>query len=265
MKIGIVYKKEKIKNKHIVSALIQKFQNFGCAVKIIHSGAELNGVDTAVVLGGDGALIYAAVIAAQQGIRVVGVNHGTLGFLCEFDAKDTLNVVDLICGEHTILPRSVLKITLDGREYYALNEVILQRDYARPYGNQVAEFSLMMNGAKVQDYIADGLTIATPTGSTAYSLSAGGCILAPDVQAFIATPVCPLGLRSKPFIVSDAGKFSFDLSRQDKDLKLCADGRVLGNVNKNSRVCIEKAPFTADFITRDINRLFYNVNKKLLK
>lgn len=263
MKIGIVYKKEKVRDKDVVPRLISRFRSRGCAVKVIHTGAELHGVDCVVVLGGDGALLHAAVIAGKQDIKVVGVNYGNLGFLSEFEAAETDKVVDLVCGEHTVLPRTILEINLDDKTVYALNETVLQRDYTRSYGHQVARFGLILNGEKIQNYVADGLAIATPTGSTAYSLSAGGSILAPDVRAFIVTPICAMGLRTRPLVVSDSGEFSFDLSEEKEDLKLYADGRPVGTVTKTTRLTIRRAPFTAEFVTRDINRLFQAVNRKL--
>ena len=263
MKIGIVYKKEKVKDRSIVTRLTEKFRSRGAEVKIMHTGAELHDVDCVVVLGGDGALLHAAVIAGKQHIKVVGVNYGNLGFLSEFEAAETEKAGDLVCGKHTVLPRTILQITLDGKVAYALNETVLQRDYARSYGHQVARFGLELNGEKIQDYVADGLAVATPTGSTAYSLSAGGCILSPDVRAFIVTPICAMGLKARPLVVADTGKFTFDLAAEKEDLKLYADGRPIGTVTPNSRVVIEKAPFTADFVTRNVNRLFQAVNRKL--
>lgn len=265
MKVGIVYKKEKVKDKTIVPRLVEKFKARGCEVKTMLTSAELKDVDCAVVLGGDGALLHAAIIAGKQGIKVLGVNYGTLGFLSEFEATETFRTVDLICGKHQVLSRTALKINIDGKIFYALNETVLQRDYARPSGNQVAEFGIKLNGQKMQDYVADGVAIATPTGSTAYSLSAGGCILAPDVKAFIVTPICAMGLRVRPFVIADDKEISFDLSRQADEMKLYADGRPIGSVTRDSRLTIEKAPFTADFITRDENRLFQAVNRKLAK
>ncbi len=265
MKVGIVYKKDKIRDKNVVPSLTASLVARGHQVTPMQTGAEIHGVDCVIVLGGDGAMLHAALIAGQQNIKLVGVNYGNLGFLAEFEAKETIQVVDFLDSNYDILPRSVLKITLDDKICYALNETVIQRDYARNYGNQVAEFALCLNGRKVQDYVADGLAIATPTGSTAYSLSAGGCVLSPDLQGFIFTPICPMGLRVRPFVANDDVKVSFDLTRQREDMKLYADGRLVGNVNKNSNVIIEKAPFTADFMTRDKNKLFTALNEKLAK
>lgn len=265
MKIVIIYKKDKVKNPAIVPALTEGFKKRGHAVRVTYSGAELNDADCAVVLGGDGALLHVAILAGQKGIKVLGINFGTLGFLSEFEAAEAMKAVDLICGKHRILSRTMLKITLDGKEYYALNEAVLQRDYSRPYKNQVAEIGVLINGKKAHDYVLDGVAIATPTGSTAYSLSAGGNILAPDVKAFIVTPICPLSLSARPIVISDGSKVRFDLSRQNDPLRLYADGKPIGTVTKENDVQIEKAPWEVSFITRDGNRLFEVLNKKLTR
>lgn len=265
MKIVIIYKKDKVKNPATVPALAEGFQKRGHSVRIAYSGAELNDADCAVVLGGDGALLHVAILAGQKNVKMLGVNFGTLGFLSEFEANEVMQAVDLICGEHRILSRTMLKITLDNKEYYALNEAVLQRDYSKPYKNQVAKIGVLVNEKKANDYVVDGVAVATPTGSTAYSLSAGGNILAPDVKAFIVTPICPLSLSARPIVISDESKVSFDLSAQTDPLWLYADGKPIGAITKNSKIRIEKAPWAVFFITRDGNRLFEVLNKKLTR
>jgi NAD+ kinase len=122
-----------------------------------------------------------------------------------------------------------------------------------------------LNGRKIQDYVLDGIALATPTGSTAYSLSAGGSILMPETKAFILTPICSMSLFSRPIILPDDREVSFDLSAQRDPLKLYTDGKPIGTITKESDLKIVKAPYTADFITRDPDRLFGVLNKKLLR
>lgn len=265
MNIVIIYKKDKVKDPTVVPAIAAGFKRRGHAVRTTYSANELKDADCAVVLGGDGALLHVAVLAGQRRIKVLGVNFGTLGFLSEFEAAEAIKVVELVCGKHNILSRSMLKITLDGKEYYALNEAVLQRDYSGSYKNQVAEIGVLINGKKANDYILDGIAVATPTGSTAYSLSAGGNILAPDVKAFILTPICSLHLSARPIIISEESRISFDLSRQRDPLRLYADGKEIGRVTKESELCIEKAPWQVDFITRSKERFFEVLNKKLTR
>ena len=265
MKVAVVFKKDKIKDRTVVPNLVRDFEKRGHTVELHYSATKLQEVDVAIVLGGDGALLHTAIQAGKTGISVMGINFGTLGFLSELEANEVGKAVDIVCGKHEVLPRSILKITYNGKEFYALNETVIQRDYSKPYGNQVAEVGVLLNGRKMQDYVLDGLAVATPTGSTAYSLSAGGCVLAPDTNVFILTPICAMSLFARPTVVSDGSRISFDLSGQRDDMKLYADGRPIGIVNKETSLMIEKAPFTANFITRDVNRLFSVLNKKLLR
>lgn len=265
MRIGILFKKEKVRDKTIVPRLAEQLKRKGHTVSVLSTGAQIGNLDVLIVLGGDGALLHAAIIAGRLGIKVLGINYGTLGFLSELEASETFSVVDLLEGEYHILPRTILKITVDGREYYALNEAVLQRDYSRPHGNQVADIGVLCDGEKINEYVLDGIAVATPTGSTAYSLSAGGAILAPDAKVFIVTPICPMGLRSRPFVLSDEHTISFDLTKEKYPLRLYADGRPIASVTAENDVRLEKAPFHVDFITRDVNRLFRAVNAKLCK
>jgi NAD+ kinase len=266
MKVAIVYKKDKVKDRSVIPSLIREFEKRKVQTEVLYSGSDLaKGADCAIVLGGDGALLHTAIIAGRLGIPVMGVNFGTLGFLSELEASEILEAPALVCGKHKLLPRTMLQIKLNGKEFYALNEVVLQRDYTKPFGNQVAEIGVKINGRKIQDYVLDGIALATPTGSTAYSLSAGGSILMPEAKVFILTPICSMSLFSRPIILSDDREVSFDLSAQHDPMKLYADGKPIGTITKESDLKIVKAPYTADFITRDPDRLFGVLNKKLLR
>lgn len=265
MNIVIIYKKDKVKDPAVVPALVEGFEKHGHNVRVAYSGAELRDADCAVVLGGDGALLHVAILAGKKRIKVLGINFGTLGFLSEFEASEARKSIDLVCGKHGILSRTMLRVHLDGKEFYALNEVVLQRDYSGIYKNQVAEIGVLINGKKATDYILDGLAIATPTGSTAYSLSAGGSILAPEVRAFILTPICSLRLSARPLIISDESKISFDLAKQKDPMYLYADGKQIGKITQESKLYIEKSPWRVDFITRDKERFFEVLNKKLTR
>lgn len=263
MKIAIVYKKDKVRDRSVVPALISAFEKKGHSVRIFYSGSELKDVDRALVLGGDGALLHTAIIAANQKIPVMGVNFGKIGFLCELEANESLKAVDIMTGNHTILSRTMLKVSFEGKTYYALNECLLQRDYTRSYGNQVAEIGVRYNGHKIMDAVSDGIAVATPTGSTAYSLSSGGSVLHPQARVWSITPICPFNLSLRPVILPDEGKITFSLDRQKDPLKLYTDGKLIGTVTKESEITIERAENTANFITRDTERMFNVIDKKL--
>ena len=134
MKIGIVGNLAKIKDEQVIIRLAERLQNSGFEVVRFASYSAIDEVSAVIVLGGDGAMLHAATVAAPKGIRVVGINYGNVGFLTEFEKNELDEVVPLLeefrAGKARILNRSILKATVDGVEYYALNEVALQRDYA---------------------------------------------------------------------------------------------------------------------------------------
>lgn len=263
MRIAIVYKKDKVRDRSVVPSLISAFESRGHSVSVFYSGNDLKDVDQVLVLGGDGALLHTAIIAANLKIPVMGINFGKIGFLCELEANESAKAVDVMLGKHKILSRTMLKITFNQKVSYALNECLLQRDYSKSYGNQVAEIGVRYDGHKIMDAVSDGIAIATPTGSTAYSLSAGGSVMHPMAKAWTVTPICPFNLSLRPVILPDDGKITFSLDRQKDPLKLYADGKLIGTVTKESEITVERAPNTANFITRDAERMFNVIDKKL--
>lgn len=266
MKVGIIYKKGKLKDESVLSALIDGFQERGVETKILNGYDELVGLDFVVVLGGDGAILHSAVVAAKNNIKIVGINYGTLGFLTEYESRDTKQVISLICdGNYRVQKRSVLKVECKGNVAYCLNEVCIQRNALAPSAKQMIEFGAEMNGRHVDDFLSDGLIVCTPTGSTAYSLSAGGCIMTPEVKGFMLTPVCAFSLRSRPIIFPDDVKLSVVINREKDNALLFCDGKFLCEANHLDKISIMKADFTADFITGEDSSFFDKLNGKFGK
>ena len=145
-----------------------------------------------------------------------------------------------------VLNRSLLEITLRDKKYYALNEVSLQRDYAihSPKNEQILRIQTEI-GKEISNVAGDGMLICTPTGSTAYSLSAGGAILFPDLPVFMMTQICALSLHSRPVVFSENEEIRAQITRGMALLIL--DGQVIDVLEENDEILIRKAPFTADF------------------
>ncbi|HEY6274177.1 MAG TPA: NAD(+)/NADH kinase [Terriglobales bacterium] len=161
--------------------------------------------DFVIVLGGDGTLLGAARKVAAAGIPILGINLGSLGFLTEIKQEEIARALeDVDCGRYEVSERAMLhcQVLRQGQtvaSYDALNDVVLnQQAVAR-----ITEFELRINGIFVSNYKADGLIISTPTGSTAYSLAAGGPILVPEVPGFLVTPVASHALTNRPLVVQD--------------------------------------------------------------
>ena len=182
----------------------------------------------ALVLGGDGTLLSAARAVSAAGTLILGVNLGTLGFLTELPLNDLYPALEAIeRGHYVVDPRSMLSCSLvrNGNAavtYEALNDVVVSKSAIA----RLNHFELYVDLEFVSSYKADGLIVATPTGSTAYSLGAGGPILKPDVGAFVITPVSPHGLTHRPVVVRDTVAIEIRVKTGQDTAYLSVDGQV---------------------------------------
>ena len=268
MKIGIVVNESKIKSRETVTNFVSLLerQNYCCSV--FAKNEDIADVNAIIVLGGDGAVLHSAVCAAKKNIPIIGINYGNLGFLAEYERDEAERVVELLHklekGDCHILQRSVLEVVADGKTYYALNEVGVQRDCAACSltGGQILKATICI-GNECNEIAGDGLLICTPTGSTAYSLSAGGAILFPDAPVFMMTPLCALSLHSRPVVFSDEEEVQVTI---DKGVSmLVIDGRVVDVLQSNESITIRKAPFNADFPMNQKAVFLQKIKSKLNK
>ena len=160
----------------------------------------LTGCDLAVAVGGDGTIVHVAKAAAAVGCPVLGINGGHLGFLAGLEADELDALPALLSGEYTVDQRALLQVTVHTEEgdvtRYAMNEAVISRGGL----SRLVDVMVLADGAEVLSCRGDGVIIATPTGSTAYSLSAGGPVVDPSVDCVLLTPVCPHSLDSRPRI-----------------------------------------------------------------
>ena len=268
MKIGIVVNENKIKSRETVTNFVSLLERHNHSCSVFARNEDIADVDTLIVLGGDGAVLHSAVFAAKNNIPIIAINYGHLGFLAEYERDEAERVVELLhkleTGNCHILKRSVLEVLADGKVYYALNEVGVQRDCAAgsSYGGQILKATICI-GNECNEITGDGLLICTPTGSTAYSLSAGGAILFPDAPVFMMTPLCALSLHSRPVVFSDEEEVKVTI---DKGVSmLVIDGRVVDVLHSNGSVTIKKAPFSADFPMNEKAVFLQKIKSKLNK
>ena len=218
-----------------------------------------------VVLGGDGTLLAAARAVAKAGIPVLGVNLGSLGFLTEVPLSDlyaTLEAVDQnCCGTEA---RSMLQCQLlrEGKcvaQYHALNDVVVNKSSIA----RLADFDLYINEDFVSNYKADGLIVATPTGSTAYSLAAGGPVLMPSVEGFVITPVSPHSLTHRPLVVRDSVEISIVVKAAEEHAFLSVDGQVGMPLMDGDRVTCKKSEHKVQLLR--MKKTFFDVLRTKLK
>ena len=266
MKIGVLGKITKIGTEETMQEILSFLKEMGHETIRFSSHREIDGVDLVVVLGGDGAILHAAVPAAQKGIKIIGINYGNLGFLTEYEKDERERVKELIIalekGLCQVVKRSLLEITIDEKVFYALNEIAIQRDNSLISAAATQILTLDVEAKEGKDSISgDGLLICTPTGSTAYSLSAGGAILTPEVPVFMMTPICAFSMRARPIVFADTDEFVIRI-KKGKSIIL-SDGRVVAALPENGVIKIKKAPFTADFPVKNGSDFFARVRNKL--
>lgn len=266
MKIGVLGNLSRIKRVETVQEIIAFLRSCGHETVQFSSDKDIDGVDVVLVLGGDGAILHAAAAAAQKNIKIVGINYGHLGFLTEYEKGERERVQELLValekGTCRIVKRSLLELTVDGETHYALNEISVQRDYGLLSENSTQILRLRIEAKEGVDVIAgDGLIVCTPTGSTAYSLSAGGAILTPEVPVIMMTPICAFSMRARPIVFSDTDEFKISVDKGKSTV--LADGKVVAALPEGGRLTIKKATFTADFPVKEDSDFFARVRNKL--
>lgn len=218
------------------------------------SANENPNCDIMVSIGGDGTILRIAKTCAVYGVPIVGVNLGHMGFLAEEEPENIEKMVDrLVSGDYALEKRSLLKATTKSGEFLSLNDTIVTRNLDA----RMLEVEVRVNNEFVDSYSCDGYIVSTPTGSTAYSLSAGGSILSPSVSAFILTSINSHSLHSRPIVVSK--KDEIELKPRCR-ATLVADGDVVAQIEKDEEVKVVKYEKEVAFV-RFAERSFY---KKLL-
>lgn len=260
MKVGIYFNKNYFAdNKIYVERVTKAF----AGSKVIQSYADLEGIDVLFVLGGDGTILTIASECAKRGVKIIGINYGHMGFLAEFEREKLDEAIALVSGgNYKTQRRSMLEISCGEERFFALNDLVIQRSTNGKYFSNTVNLHAEIDGATVDNFSSDGIIVSTPTGSTAYSLSAGGSVLAPDINAFILTPVCAHSLHSRPVVYGDNSTLEISPINAKEPLVLIVDGREAGLLQINQTVTVRKSAHTVEFITRNDKNFF---NKLLLK
>ena len=218
--------------------------------------------DLIAVIGGDGTVLDVALRAAENGIPVLSVNAGGVGFLSCFENSELELCADYIKnGIFNVEERPLICFVRNGVKHYALNEITVQRVNSADGFGCTLSLSLSIDGVFAEGFKADGLIISTPTGSTAYSLSAGGAVLAPSLNALIATPVCAHTLTSRPIVFSDLSEAEVSLSGEVYGGVFC-DGKFSGELHAGESITVKKSDLNLKFVKGE--RSFYETLFKKL-
>jgi NAD+ kinase len=274
MKIGIYANLTKDKNLVITKTLVEIINRSGATCLLEQSlkeslsgngfyngdksfvsrGKLIEDSDIIAVIGGDGTILGITAVAAAAKKPVLGVNLGKIGFLSECEVSEIESTVsDILAGRYSIEDRTMLDVIYKNETFTALNEVAI----SRAVESRQMLLDVYANGSHVDAYSADGFIVSTPTGSTAYSLSAGGPILSPNIQGFVLIPICSHSLHNKPIVIDDSEKILIKNRGRKQKAAIVVDGRICKSIDAFDGLAIQKSAVTAKFV-RVGNKNFYS-------
>ena len=265
MKVGIYYNKNYLtENLTNIERIESYFKLHGVVSRTVIEPDDLDGLDVVLVLGGDGTILSIASDCARRHIKILGINYGHLGFLTEYEPDKLNEALELLCsGKFSTTKRTMLEIAYGDKKFYALNDFVIQRSTGGQGFSNTVELNAEIDGTLIDRYLADGIIISTPTGSTAYSLSAGGSILAPDLDAFILTPICAHSLHSRPVVFNANSVVKATSQNSKNQLNVIVDGKKVDVVRGEVTFTVAKSTFSAEFISRGNSDFFDKLLVKL--
>ena len=249
--LGILYEKELIKKEY----------------KTFTSHLELDSsFDMLISIGGDGTILRAATLVRSSGIPILGINAGRLGFLAMVQ-KDNIELFlqFVIDRNYTLSKRTLLSLTTHPKNNdiaelnFAMNEISVSRKDT----TSMITIETWLNGEYLNSYWADGLIIATPTGSTGYSLSCGGPILTPDVKSLVITPIAPHNLNARPLVIPDKTEIRLRVSGREEHYLVSMDSRI-SSIGNDAVLTIKKTPYKINMVEIPEETFLKTLRKKLL-
>jgi NAD+ kinase len=238
----------------------------GCPIVQVTNEQLAGEVDLMLVLGGDGTMIATARMVGDRDVPVLGVNYGGLGYLAEFRIEELYTALEsILAGNYRLDGRVMLAVELkrDGTlltTNRVLNDVVINKSALA----RIIEIDAYFKGHFVNSFRADGLIVSTPTGSTAYNLSAGGPVIFPSMNAVVITPICPFTLSNRPIVVPDDAEIELILKTEQEEVALTLDGQVGFELKAEDRVSIRKSGTTFNLI-QPSNRNYFDVLRDKLR
>ncbi|MGD0283780.1 MAG: NAD(+)/NADH kinase [Dissulfurispiraceae bacterium] len=276
-KIGIICKTGRAEPAEILKQLLPWLGNKGYEVLIDEETAALLGtegysraqipslVDMVIVFGGDGTMLGVARLIGARGVPILGVNLGGLGFITEVNRDELFDVIDkILSGKYSLEERIMLTARVYRNnntvaDFTVLNDVVINKGALA----RIIELETYVDSRYVTTFRADGLIISTPTGSTAYSLAAGGPILYPTLNSIILTPICPHTLTNRPIVLPDGVTIVVTLRAAGEDVFLTLDGQIGFPLQRDDTVEIMKASFTTRLLIPGERDYFHILRTKL--
>ncbi|MBQ8408342.1 MAG: NAD(+)/NADH kinase [Clostridia bacterium] len=271
---------------HAALSVAEKFSELGCEVcTLVYNKDKIfrlnktrvrftflpieeayGAVDAVIVLGGDGTILESARRSAPYGTPVMGLNLGRLGYMAELEVGELGELGRIVSGDYKIEKRSMLNIELLNsqgqirKNEYALNDAVISNGSI----SRVVDLELYEGGVHLANYRSDGMIVATPTGSTAYSLAAGGAIVDPRLCCLCVTPICPHSLYARPMVFPDSASLEIkNVCQREKNLFLTVDGRVNYDLTYGEVVRVTRSPLNTSFIRLKEGSFYDRLRQKM--
>lgn len=266
MKIGIYTNYSKDKNWEVTDKVIEILKNNGFETKCFSmetagtKGCDYSDLDSLVIIGGDGTILYNAAQCMEADIPLVTINKGTVGFLSEVHQNELDKLADLLNRKNIIVEeRDMLTTNIKGKDYYALNEFMIERHST----GRIITVAVEVDGHLINEYSGDGFIVSTPTGSTGYSLSAGGSIISPKARVIALTPLNCISLTARPIIIAAYETITLTLSEAINKANIIADGRAIEPIKQGESITISFAEKTLKFLRHSEFSFYDKLIKKL--
>jgi len=225
-----------------------------------------SGFDMLISIGGDGTILRAATLVRDSGVPILGVNAGRLGFLASVQNENIANFLQFVLEKkYTISSRTLLSLDCfpENPDITAINFAMNEISVSRKDTTSMITIETYLDGEFLNSYWADGLIIATPTGSTGYSMSCGGPILTPDVQSLVISPIAPHNLTARPLVIPDKTEIRLKVSGREENYLVSLDSRI-ASVQNESILTIKKTPFKINMVEIPGETFLKTLRNKLL-
>ncbi len=279
LRLGVLPNREKDPDLNVTRMLLAILRENGAAVVLEEEIAARLGAmelasqaenlftqcDMAIAIGGDGTMLQVARGASASGVPVLGINLGHMGFLQEVEVGEMREAMNALCrGDYRIESRMMLSARIDGRApdpIYAINDISI----AKGTKSRLIYVDAYVGGQPIGEFAADGVIVATPTGSTAYSLSAGGPVVCPEMDCILFTPICPHTLHTRPVVMAAEETIRLQVWDRDSDVVLTVDGQVPMPLHAGEWVTLKRGPYCVQFVRLKPRNFFGVLHKKFLE
>ena len=259
-KIGIFYNKENQKANYLALTINKTLKTKGLDSVVLNTNEYSSDITFAIVLGGDGTILRTARFYAPFEVPILGINLGRLGFMSQAKSNQVDEAIDSILKGKFLIEDRIMLSARNG-EMNALNDIVIKGDGF----SRTSRLYVHINDNIVCDYLADGIIISTPTGSTAYTLSAGGPILFPTLDAIVIVPICPHTMNARPIVIPSCEVVKVTSSQNKPLLKISADGQNTLDLDANEDIEIKKSEYSAKLLLLNLQKnSFYSVLKEKL-